>query len=254
MNTTAITGAGTGIGRAIAFRLAKEGHQLALFARNVDRLAETAEQAKALGAPSVFTQSTDIRDRGSVDQAFQHAYETLGKFTGLVANSGIGGPNSDGPSDRFDDLVQTNLMGTYYCLRAAQRHLTEGPSPRNLIAIASILGRFGVGGYTGYCASKTGIIGLVRALAHEVAQDNIQVNAICPGWVDTEMAWEGIDGMASGMGISREEAHAIAMQQVPMARMSQPEDVAGTVCWLLSPDARGVTGQGIDINGGAWMG
>ncbi len=254
MNTTAITGAGTGIGRAIALRLAKEGHQLALFARNADRLDETAEQAKALGAPNVVTQSTDIRDRASVDQAFKHAHETLGAFTGLVANSGIGGPNADGPTDRFDDLIQTNLMGTYYCLRAAQRHLAEGPEPRNLIAIASILGRFGVAGYTGYCASKTGIIGLVRALAHEVAPDNIQVNAICPGWVETEMAWEGIDGMAAGMGISREEAHAIAMQQVPMGRMSQPEDVAGTVRWLMSPDARGVTGQGIDINGGAWMG
>ena len=254
MNTTAITGAGTGIGQAIALRLAKEGHQLALFARNADRLADVAEQAKTMGATQVFIQSTDIRDRSSVDQAFKNASESLGNFTGLVANSGIGGPNSDGPSDRFDDLIQTNLMGTYYCLRAAQRHLADGPSPRNLIAIASILGRFGVPGYTGYCASKTGIMGLVRALAHEVAQDNIHVNAICPGWVETEMAWEGIDGMAAGMGISRDEAHSIAMRQVPVGRMSQPEDVAGVVCWLMSPDARGVTGQGIDINGGAWMG
>ena len=254
MNTTAITGAGTGIGRAIALRLAKEGHQVALFARNTDRLHDVAKTALELGAPKVFVQSTDIRDRSSVDVAFEHAHSTLGPLTGLVANSGVGGPNQDGPDDRFDDLVQTNLMGTYYCLRAAQRHLASGPQPRSLIAIASILGRFGVPGYTGYCASKTGIMGLVRALAHEVAADEVRVNAICPGWVDTEMAWEGIDGMAQGMGISRDEAHAIAMQAVPVGRMSQPEDIAGVVSWLLSADARGVTGQGIDINGGAWMG
>ena len=254
MNTTAITGAGTGIGRAIALRLARENHQLALLARNPDRLHDVAKTALELGAPKVFVQSTDIRDRSSVDSSFEQAQAALGPFTGLVANSGIGGPNQDGPDDRFDELVQTNLMGTYYCFRAAQRHLAPGPAPRSLIAIASILGRFGVAGYTGYCASKTGIIGLVRALAHEVADNEIRVNAICPGWVDTEMAWEGIDGMASGMGISREEAHTIAMQAVPAGRMSQPEDIAGVVSWLLSPNARGVTGQGIDINGGAWMG
>jgi len=253
-STTAITGAGTGIGRAIALRLASEGHSLALMARNSDRLHTTAEDALKQGAASVSVHSCDIREKTQVDEAFGAAHATLGDFTGLVANSGIGGSNSDGPDDRFMDLVQTNLVGTYLCLRAAQRHMAPGPGPRNLIAVASILGRFGVPGYTGYCASKTGIMGLVRALAQEVASDNIQVNALCPGWVSTDMAWEGIDGMAQGMGVSRDEAHKIAMSQVPMGRMSQPEDIAGVVAWLLSGDARGVTGQGIDVNGGAWMG
>ena len=251
---TAITGAGTGIGRAIALRLAAEGHSLALMARNTDRLKETADAALDAGAPLVEIIQCDIRNRAAVDQAFSAAHSALGDLHCLVANSGIGGPNSDGPDDRFDDIVQTNLMGTYYCTRAAQRYLEAGPGPRHLIAIASILGRFGVAGYTGYCASKTGILGMVRALAHELAADGIQVNAICPGWVETEMAWEGIDGMAEGMGISREEAHAIAMQAVPAGRMSQPSDIAGVIAWLVSGDARGVTGQGIDINGGAWMG
>ncbi len=251
---TAITGAGTGIGRAIALRLAAEGHSLALMARNTERLQETADAAIAAGAPVVEVIGCDIRNRTEVDRAFSDAHTALGDLHCLVANSGIGGPNSDGPDDRFDDLVQTNLMGTYYCTRAAQRHLEAGPGDRHLIAIASILGRFGVAGYTGYCASKTGILGMVRALSHELAADGIQVNAICPGWVETEMAWEGIDGMAEGMGISREDAHGIAMQAVPLGRMSQPADVAGVVAWLVSGDARGVTGQGIDINGGAWMG
>jgi NAD(P)-dependent dehydrogenase (short-subunit alcohol dehydrogenase family) len=251
---TIITGAGTGIGRAIALRLASEGHSLALMARNTERLEATAAEARTQGAPSVSVHSCDIREQAQVDEAFAAAHAVVGDFTGLVANSGIGGANSDGPDDRFMDLVQTNLMGTYFCLRAAQRQMAPGPGPRNLIAVSSILGRFGVPGYTGYCASKTGILGLVRALAQEVAADNIQVNALCPGWVSTEMAWEGVDGMAKGMGVTRDEAHKIAMSQVPMKRMSQPEDVAGVVAWLMSADARGVTGQGIDINGGAWMG
>ena len=107
--------------------------------------------------------------------------------------------------------------------------------------------------YTGYCASKTGILGLVRALAAELAGDNVQVNAVCPGWVDTEMAWDGIEGMAKGMQVSKDEAYAAAMSAVPMGRMSKPEDVAGLVSWLASSESRGVTGQGLDMNGGAYM-
>ncbi len=119
--------------------------------------------------------------------------------------------------------------------------------------MSSILGRIGVPGYTGYCASKTGLLGLVRALAAELAKKDVQVNAICPGWVDTEMAWEGIEGMAKGMKVSKEAAFEAAMAAVPLGRMSAPEDIAGLLCWLVSDDSRGVTGQGIDMNGGAFM-
>lgn len=244
-----VSGAGTGIGRAIALRLAEDGATLTLLGRRLDPLAETA----GLIDGDVGIASCDIRDAAAVDAAFASAAEVRGPLRGAVANAGIGGPNEAGPQDRFDDLVATNLNGTYHTLRAAQRHLVAGPEPRSLVAVASILGRFGVPGYTGYCASKTGILGLVRALAHELAADNIEVNALCPGWVDTEMAWQGIDAMAEGMGLSRHEAWQTAMAQVPMGRMSRPEDVAGVVAWLMSPDSRGVTGQGIDVNGGAWM-
>jgi len=253
MRTIAITGAGSGIGKAIALRLAADGAQVALLARGVERLEATATEIRDLGG-TASVHGCDIRDRTQVEQAFADAVGTLGPLSGLVANSGIGGRNVPGPDDRFDDLIQTNLVGTYYCLRAAQTHLNPGPDPRHLIVISSILGRFGVPGYTGYCASKTALLGLVRALSLELASERILVNAICPGWVDTEMAWEGIDGMAAGLGVSREEAHRIAMEPVPIGRMGTPEEVAGTVAWLMSPDGRAVTGQGIDINGGAWMG
>jgi NAD(P)-dependent dehydrogenase (short-subunit alcohol dehydrogenase family) len=122
------------------------------------------------------------------------------------------------------------------------------------VVISSILARFGVPGYTGYCASKAALLGLTRALALEVAAQGITVNAICPGWVDTAMAWEGIEGMAAGMGITRDEAFRMAMGAVPQGRMGRPEEVAGLVSWLLSPAAANMTGQGIDMNGGAWMG
>jgi NAD(P)-dependent dehydrogenase (short-subunit alcohol dehydrogenase family) len=249
-----VTGAGTGIGRAIALRFAREGATLSLLARDAARLESTAEAARAAGAERAHAFRCDIRRRADVEAAFEALASVHGPIAVLVANSGIGGANAPGREDRFEELVSTNLSGTYHCLRAAQAHLAAAPQRRHLIVIASILARIGVPGYTGYCASKAGLLGLVRALAAELAPDDIAVNAVCPGWVDTEMAREGLAGMAEGMGLTLEQARAKAMEAVPLGRMSAPEDVAGLVAWLASPDARGVTGQGLDINGGAWMG
>jgi len=255
---TVVTGAGTGIGRAIALRLAREGAQLSLLARDAAKLADTARAIRDVGGAAATVLALDIRDAALVDRRFAELFERHGPIRALVANSGIGGPNGpggpgDAGADRFADLVDTNLSGTYACLRAAERHLAPGPAARHLVVISSILARIGVAGYTGYCASKAGLLGLVRALAMELAPANVQVNAVCPGWVDTEMAREGIEGMARAMKCTPEQARAIAMQDVPLGRMSAPEDVAGVVAWLLSPDARGVTGQGVDVNGGAFM-
>lgn len=244
-----VTGAGTGIGRAIAHRLSSEGASVTLLARDRKRLDRVAA---SLGAPAHVV-SCDIRERGKVDRAVAEAAAALGPVHALVAASGLGGPNVDGPDDRFDELVRVNVNGTYYCCRAVVRHLADGPDARHLVVISSVLARIAVPDYTGYSASKTALLGLVRSLAAELAPDNVQVNAICPGWVDTDMAWEGLDGIAAATGGTREEAYREAMRAVPLGRMSQPEDIAGTVRWLLSPDARGVTGQAIDQNGGAWV-
>jgi NAD(P)-dependent dehydrogenase (short-subunit alcohol dehydrogenase family) len=246
-----VTGAGTGIGRAIAIRLAQEGASVTLLARDDERLGATAA---ALEGAS-FVESCDIRDRRSVERAMGRAAGALGPMHALVAASGIGGPNGDDDEggDRFDDLVRTNLNGTYYCIRAAVRHLAAGPDARHVVVISSILSRIAVPRYTGYSASKAGLLGLVRSFAAELAPAGVQVNAICPGWVDTDMAWEGLDAAAARSGGTRETAYRDAMAHVPLGRMSQPADIAGTVTWLLSPDARNVTGQAIDQNGGAWM-
>jgi NAD(P)-dependent dehydrogenase (short-subunit alcohol dehydrogenase family) len=227
-----VTGAGTGIGRAIAQRLGEEGARLTLLARDEPRLRDVV--------PGATTRSVDVRDRASVFTAID------GPLDALVANAGIGGPNDAGDGDRWDDIVQTNLYGSYWCCRAAEPHLADGG---RIVVTSSILARIGVAGYTAYCASKAGLLGMVRALAAELAPRRIQVNAICPGWVSTEMAWQGIDAMPG----TREEAFQSAMQEVPLRRMSEPHEIAATVAWLLSDDAVGVTGQGIDHNNGAWM-
>ncbi|MEL6428965.1 MAG: SDR family oxidoreductase, partial [Planctomycetota bacterium] len=190
-----VTGAGTGIGRAIALRLAAEGAHVALLGRTGSTLEETAAAgADAPGALAAFP--CDVRDAASTSAAIAAAAERFGPVHCAVANAGVGGPNgpdaqAEGEPDRFDDLVATNLGGTYHTFRGALAHFAEDGGPRrDLVAVASVLARIGVAGYTGYCASKTGVTGLVRAFAAELAPRGVQVNAVAPGWVDTEMAWE----------------------------------------------------------------
>jgi len=248
-----VSGGGTGIGRAVALRLAREGAAISLVGRREAPLRETATMLTELGARS-SVQPLDIRDRAAVDAGFAAAAAALGPLHGLVANAGVGGANVPGEEDRFEELIDINIKGTYWCLRAAQRHLSEGPDPRHLVVTASVLGRIGVPGYTGYCASKTGLLGMVRALAVELAGENVQVNAVLPGWVNTEMARSGLRGLAEDWGMTYDEAHAQAMSQVPTGRMSEPKHIAGLVAYLMSEDATGITGQSIDMNNGAWMG
>ena len=191
-----------------------------------------------------------------MEKAVSAAAGQLGPIHGLVACSGLGGANDgDRASDRFDDLVATNLNGTYYCCRAALEHLAPGPDPpassrRPLLDPRPDPGArlHGVQRIEGRAAGPRAV---VRGRAR---RRDVEINAICPGWVDTDMAWSGLDGIAAAAGGTREEAYREAMRSVPLGRMSQPDDIAGTVAWLLSPDARGVTGQAIDQNGGAWMG
>ena len=132
-----VTGAGRGIGRAIALRLAAEGAAVSLMGRRLAPLEETVDRIE--GSASAFT--CDIRQQSQVDAAFEAAAAAHGPIYALVANAGIGGANEPGEADRFEDIVSTNLTGTYWCLRAAQRHLLGGPDPRHLVVIASILGR-----------------------------------------------------------------------------------------------------------------
>ena len=225
----AVTGAARGIGLAIAERLASEGARLTLLDRDVSHL------------DGATVRVVDIRDRDAVTAAFTEPLDAL------VANAGIGGANEPVADDRFDEIVQTNLYGTYWCIRAAEPLLPDGG---RIVITSSILSRIGVAGYTGYCASKAALLGLTRSLAAELAPRRIQVNAICPGWVDTDMTRLGLSLFE---GLTQEEAWDVAKQEVPLRRMSDPSEIAGTVAWLLSDDSVGVTGQAIDQNNGAFM-
>jgi NAD(P)-dependent dehydrogenase (short-subunit alcohol dehydrogenase family) len=225
----AVTGAARGIGLAIAERLASEGAELTLLDR---------DEAHLDGATAHIV---DISDRDAVFAAFTEPLDAL------VANAGIGGANAPGDDDRFDEILQTNLYGTYWCVRAAEPLLADGG---RIVITSSILSRIGVAGYTGYCASKAALLGLTRSLAAELAPRRIQVNAICPGWVDTDMTRLGLSLFE---GLTEEEAWEVARQEVPLRRMSDPAEIAGTVAWLLSDDSIGVTGQAIDQNNGAFM-
>ena len=156
-----ITGGATGIGYAIAQRLTEEGYKVSLLARNRERLSNAVVSINKKNPGSAAAFPCDIRDRVSTHQAVEAAVEQFGPLRSAIANAGIGGPNapdSNGFDPHFEDLIQTNLVGTYYTLRAAQQALINDKNPRHLLIVSSCLARFGVPGYTGYCASKAALL------------------------------------------------------------------------------------------------
>lgn len=243
-----VTGGGSGIGRGIALCLAAAGARVVVTGRRAERLRETA----ALAA-GISIQVMDVTGRDVVDAGFDQIQQELGGIDVLVNNAGVGGPNAcalDGP-DRWDLVIRTNLDGMFFCTRAALRHMAEGGS---VVNISSVLGKFGVPGYTAYCTSKHGVIGFTKALALEVAARRITVNAVCPGWVETDMARDGMENMAAAMGVSYEAARKQALAEVPLGRIIQPEEVGRLVVYLAGPHASAMTGQAISLCGGTTMG
>lgn len=246
-----VTGGGTGIGRAIAQDLAAAGAVVAVVGRRRELLEETAALIEGAGG-TCRVQAMDVRDPAAVVAGIDQIAEGLGAVDVLVNNAGVGGPNScadDGP-DRWDEIVRTNLDGIFFCAREALRHMPDGG---RIVNISSVLGRFGVPGYTAYCTSKHGVIGFTKALALEVAARQITVNAICPGWVETEMAREGMNLMANGLGITYEQAREQALSAVPIQRIIEPEEVGALVVYMASAAAGGMTAQAVSLCGGATM-
>jgi NAD(P)-dependent dehydrogenase (short-subunit alcohol dehydrogenase family) len=245
-----ITGAGTGIGRSIASTLADQEFSLILCGRNLDKLEKTKSNLK--NPASHATHSCDIRKIGDVQSALEK--NNVESLYGLVANAGIGGENTYGENDRWREVIETNLTGTYQTVQECLPYLKKDAAPfKKVVILSSILARLGVPGYSAYCASKAGLLGLTRSLAAEYSGDKILVNALCPGWVNTEMAQEGIEGFADALKITKEQAYQEAMKQVPLGKMSEPEEIAQFIGYLLSEQQSSLTGQTIDINNGALM-
>ncbi len=245
-----VTGGGTGIGRAIALRLSQLGAAVAVVGRTRSSLEAVADEAP--GKLAVVT--ADVTDRAAVDTAFDEIAAQLGPLHCVVANAGVGGPNDLGAGDRWDEIVRTNLDGTYHCFRAFERHLAPGQAWKHAIAISSCVARFGVPGISAYSAAKAGQLGLVRSLAVEWAAKKVLVNAICPGWVETQMAVARMTELGLQAGTSYQVSRAEQLGSVPLERISEPEEIAGLVEFLLSPAAASFTGQAFDANNGAWMG
>jgi NAD(P)-dependent dehydrogenase (short-subunit alcohol dehydrogenase family) len=248
MNKTyLISGAGSGIGMAMAKKLAAQGDSCILLGRNLEKL----QQVLAV-LPTNRHQILDV-DIRSIEK-LQEAAELLKKeeIHGIIANAGVGGENYWGESDRWEEILATNLTGTYNLINTFLPNLRLAKSEyKHILITSSVLARLGVANYSAYCASKAGLLGLMRSWAVQFASEHILVNAICPGWVNTSMAQEGLQGIADGLGMSKSEFYDIAMQSVPLRKMSEPEEIANLVAYLVEQES--ITGQAIDINCGSVM-
>ena len=242
-----ITGAGSGIGKAIAIELAKHNNNCYLLGRNEKNLKETFTILKE-GEHKII--AADITNPASLQTVIDNHTDLV--LDGIMANAGIGGENNFGKADRWNKIIDTNLTGTYltvqYFLPALQKSTS---ATKHILITSSVLARLGVMNYSAYCASKAGLLGLMRSWAVQYAPENILVNAICPGWVNTDMAQQGLQGIANNIGITKPEFYDIAMQSVPLKKMSEPEEIASLVYYLFNQTS--ITGQTIDINGGAVM-
>ncbi len=254
-----ITGGGRGIGRAVALALAANGFAVVVTGRNERDIGAVVGEV-VFGGGKARHLAGDVRDRAHLVAAVAKARDVFGRLDVVVANAGVGGrvllggaeadtaQRHDEDLDRARAIFETNLLGTYHAFDAAAPVLERGG---RLLAMSSVLGKFGVAGYSAYCASKAGVLGLVRAAAHELAPRQITCNAIVPGWVDTDMAAAGIREIAAGLGRSEDEVRAEAERAVPLGRFLTPDEIAGFVVYLCGPGTDGITGQALSMCGGA---
>ncbi|MDZ4823243.1 MAG: SDR family oxidoreductase [Flavobacteriales bacterium] len=253
MKTFVITGAGSGMGRATAILLSQDDDvHLVLAGRKKEPLSETISLCKNPGQH--FSAGIDIRGADAWKKLYAEINAPDLNISGLFANAGVGGENHYGPKDWWEEVLSINLTGTYVSIMETLPHLVKSTELwRNIVITSSCLARFGVANYTAYCTTKTGLLGLTRALALELAPDKILVNAICPGWVETEMAKAGIQKLADRENISYEESLSKQASLVPLNKISSPDEVATLVKFLLTNQQTSITGQGIDINNGSFM-
>lgn len=245
-----VTGGGRGIGAAIATALAGAGARLTLLGRDRVQLEAQARQLEA----EVHVETCDVTDPAQVQQAFEGAYRTLGNVSILVNNAGQAESQPFSKTDLtlWRTMIEVNLTGTFLCTQAALPGMLAAGWGR-IINIASTAGLKGYPYVSAYCAAKHGVIGLTRALALELARKNITVNAVCPGFTQTELLEASLATIVQKTGRSAAEARAELVQHNPQGRLVEPEEVAQAVLWLCLPGSAALTGQAIAVAGGEVM-
>jgi len=246
-----VTGGGRGIGRAVALSLASAGADVAVTARSAKELDETAAAIRALGrrAEAIVC---DVAERTQVDAMVARVKTALGDPLILVNNAGIAASAklTDTTDEMWDRMLRVNASGAFYCTRAVLPLMLAAKWGR-IVNMASVAGRAGAPYIAAYTASKHALLGLTRAVAAEVASRGITVNAVCPGYVDTEMTDASAANIVKRTGRTEEDARKILEGFSPQGRLMTAPEVAAMTTYLCSEVARGINGQGIVIDGGA---
>ncbi len=237
-----ITGASRGIGRACALALAAGGAKVVLAARQLEKLEAVAAEIRAAGGEA-FVVGIDLASQDSIKEAFSKTSKEFGRIDILINNAGL---TRDGLAlrmkrDDWDAVLQTNLSGSFFCIQQVLLPMVRERWGR-IVNITSVVGESGNAGQANYAASKAGLIGLTKSLAQELASRNITVNAVAPGFVETDMTASLSD-----------ELKAKITEAVPLKRIGRPEDIAAAVKFLAGDDAGYITGHVLDVNGGMFM-
>jgi NAD(P)-dependent dehydrogenase (short-subunit alcohol dehydrogenase family) len=249
-----VTGAGRGIGAAIATELARLGARVTLMGRGVAGLKRHAEALSRDFGTEAAAVPCDVADADVVAAAFASARARFGDAYVLVNNAGQaeGALFTETSPELWSRMLAVNLTGAYLCTREVLPAMLAASDGR-VVNVASTAGLRGYGRMAAYCASKHGLVGLTRALAVETAKRGITVNAVCPGYTDTDMAKRAVDNLVVARGVTPEEGLQMLTRANPRGRLIRPAEVANAVGWLCSPDASAMTGQSIAVAGGEVM-
>ncbi|WKA55632.1 SDR family NAD(P)-dependent oxidoreductase [Planococcus shixiaomingii] len=250
-----ITGATGGIGYETAKLLVKMGARVTVTGRNQEKLEQLEKELlQTASKEQVFVQRADLAKQEERENLVGQAEKQLGFISGLVNSAGIGGGNlvEELDEETLDRVMNLNFKYTLLLTQAVYRKMLEKQEGA-IVNLASLSGLRGTHGGTAYAASKFAVVGWTQSMALEAIEHGIRVNAVCPGYVDTEMAWNGIRRRAEKNGISFEEGMKNAASEIPSGRLSTPEEVANTIAFLLTDAAGNIVGESLKISGGSVM-